>query len=317
MIRICLIALSIFLSTSLSYCQAWNETYFKVEIPAEFNVSSYKRILIAEILENNKVSNLASNIYDELANAILRIGNIEIVDREKVNLLLKEFEFQESGYVDESFFKEKGNFISTGLIMVGRIQACDYHEKIEKKNKLVVVNGCGHTNKRIGKYVISFNFKLIDLERSEVVFSKTVNSSYKVATPSCDCCSPQSLNKDEIYISCVKAFGNDIEKILGGYTKDVKVTYQKNKLFNESLKQIIVYFNVNEHTKALMELAKIANSQSDPSAKSSAFYNLAISQYFFLKLEEAKENAKQAYVSNPKNTEALELFNKIDTLLNE
>ncbi len=309
------VTLALLFSISIAVGQEWNETTFKVDVLPEFSISPYKRILIAEILDDNKKNLYASNIYDELSNAILKVGKVEVVDREKVNLLLKEFEFQESGYVDESFFKEKGKFISTGLILVGRIQSLDYQEKIDKKNKLVVVNGCGHTNKRIGKYNLSFNFKLIDLERAVVVFSRTVNSSYKAGTTSCDCCTPPPLNKDEIYISCIKAFGNDIEKILGGYTKEVSITYQKNKLFNESLKQAIIYFNVNDNNLAFKQLIDISNSQTDPKAKSSALFNLAQSQYFFQNLTDARENAKKAYVLNPKNEEALALFNKLDSLI--
>jgi hypothetical protein len=305
------------LQASALIAQDWNTTTFKVQIPPEFDLSPYKRILIAEILDKDRKSNNASDIYDEISNSILKIGTVEVVEREKVNLLLKEFEFQESGYVDESFFKEKGKFISTGLVLVGRIQSLDYQEKIEKKDKMVTVNGCSYANKRKGKYNLSFNFKLIDLEHAEVVFSKTITSFYNAETPSCDCCNPHELNKDEMYISCLKAFGNDIKKVFGGFTQEVKVTYQKNKLFNESLRQAIVYFNVNDNSMAFKQLIDISNAQTDVKAKSSALYNLALSQYFFMKFSEAQENAKKAYVLDPKNEEALNLFKNLDSLKTE
>lgn len=310
------IALIFLLSfTEATFGQEWSKTTFQISKQPEYDITRYNRILIAEVIDkNNRKSPYSNDFLEEMTNVLMKIEGLEVVDRNKVELLMKEFQFQESGYVDESFFKEKGKFISTGLILTGRLQNIDYTESVERQDKIFPTATCKYTNRRIGTYTLAFNFKLIDLERSEVVFSKTISVQNSVRTSAVDCATPANLNKESIYSACLKKFGNELFKTLSHYTEDVTIKFQKNKKFNENLKQVCISFNIKDYDDAFRILTETANIQTDNIALSSALYNLSISQSYFGQIKEAKENARKSYRADPKNKDALELFNSLEQL---
>lgn len=295
----------------------WNKTSFEISVNAEFDISKYKTILIAEVLNSdNELDSHASDIYDELTTSILKLGNIEIIDRKKTELLLNEMKFQASGLVDEDTMIKLGEFKGSGLLMVCRIHHDEFSDNVSESafgigTSLVNVDkNCKTLNTRKARYDISFNLKMIDLESTKIIYSKTLKATSEDKTKGY-CQDPPIISPIDLYEKCLTDLAIQNRKLFTTHSKSVMLKFQKSSKFNEQLKNAITYFNINEFETGYTILKEIPESQSKPKVKSAALYNLALVQFYKNDFENSLKNAKSAYILNPSNQECLNVINEL------
>jgi len=294
--------------------QSWNQTKFVVPMQAELSDENYRTIIIAEILnERNRVDQHTRDIYDELANRISEIDDFLLIDRQKTEALLSEFEFQQSsGLVNEDHIKKLGEFYSSGVMAFIRIQRAIEKDQVVSKSKWAEVNGCRTSKYREASFDLSVNVKLIDLQTGGIIFSKNIDALQSLRSKSYDCTTPPKFNKDELYKRSLNKFGNDFQNLFQDYDMVYTVEFQKHSKINEELKKAITYFDIKEFETGYEIISAIPSKSLNDKAQSSALYNLALVQLYSGKYSESLSNAKEAYILDSKNSECLTIIEIIE-----
>ncbi|MFX0556104.1 CsgG/HfaB family protein [Maribacter sp. CXY002] len=276
-----------------------------------FDVSKAENIIISEIVNNvEREDNHTIDIYDEFVNQVTNIEGLKLIDRDKTSSLLKELDFQRSGYVDENQIRKIGKFYSSGLIVFGRIQADEFSQSIKKNKTLIGGNGCPE-QKRVGWYQLNVNLKIIDLKTAEVVFSDNIKTDVRKEGPKYNCEYPPSLSSVEFFQIAKENIGVQFRELFTVHQKEYEIDFQTHRSFNDDLKKAITLLEIDDFDGGFTKIKEIAQTTSDEKARSFALYNLAKMQLFNGEYVESLKNAKQAYLLNPKNDACLEIINEL------
>lgn len=272
----------------------------------KFYLTSYKRLIIAEILdENNKKTDLSRYVHDAISNAIFSMDGIHVLDREKSEVILRELEFQSSGLVNPSFMQKGGQFHSSSIILVGRITTDYFDSKTLTSSGLF--RECKTQRYRKATYTISLSFKLIDMRTTKVVFSDLLEIKEREETDRV-CGSPPKISKQLLYEKALKSIGNRFHKLFVEHSLIHEIEFQRNRKFNDQLKRAVTLIKVGEFKEAHIILQTIVNQQKKPKTLSSALYNLAVFQKYNGFSEQAQYNAKRGFMVNPNNEACLDLY---------
>jgi TolB-like protein len=80
---------------------------------------------IAVINFNSKSGNFSSYVIDELTAYLVDSGNLEVVDRDKIDLIRNEQNFQYSGDVDDNSMVSLGRLLAAQFIVTGSLSEID------------------------------------------------------------------------------------------------------------------------------------------------------------------------------------------------
>lgn len=258
--------------------------------------------------ERGRQNNNTQIIYNKIAGKLHEISNVNLLDREKTNLILKEYKLQSTGHVEEDYITPFGKFFSSGIIMTGRIVNLDYKSEITTSNSIITSNG-RKKKRRKGTYNLSFSFQFIDIATTKIVFSKTIDVKHTVKTKS-DYTTPPTINKNEVYIGAIGILADKFQKLFITHEIDYAVEFQKNAKFNSDLKNIAALVQVEEFDLAYKELNNILKNKKvkkNDRALSSAYYNIALLALYINKIDDAKKYSKLGYLKNPNNDACLKL----------
>lgn len=296
-------------SISGMFNESWSKITYKVDKQPVFDISNIKTVIISEVVNRqNNVDSHSIDMYDELANNITNIKGLTLVDRSKTKSLLKEFDFQQSGYVDENQIKRLGKFYSSGLIVFVRIQTDNLGQSIKKTDGLF---SSSPSWKRIGTYNLDVNFKIIDLKTARILFSKNLKSIIKGSGPSSDHRYPPELNPVGFYQDAKEDIGLKFKELFIVHQKEYEIDFQTHRKFNNDLKKAITLLEIDDFEGGFTQIKEIAKNTKDEKAMSFAIYNLAKMQLFNGEYDESLKNAKKAYLLNPKNDACLEIINEL------
>ncbi|NAS31997.1 hypothetical protein GTQ40_13510 [Flavobacteriaceae bacterium R38] len=284
----------------------WNVVTFKSTVQPEFNLSQYNTIIIANLSnDRNWRSSIESrDIHDKISNEIFNIPGINVLDRNVTKKLLKELEFQSSGLVDTRFIEKLGQFYSAGVLLVGRIQNSDFQSYLVKTST-IYRSSCGNPSYRKAIYSLSFSFKLIDIRTTKLIYSNTISISGEKRTKAE--CSPSKISKQDLYPEVLDELGKEFKNLFTIHEVSVDVRFQKNRKFNDRLRQAVTYMKVGELENAYNILKSIMGNQTNKKALSSSLYNLAAFELHTNRQNIAYENAKRGYILNSKNKGCLEI----------
>jgi tetratricopeptide (TPR) repeat protein len=92
------------------------DVVFELRIPSEVNMEAFKRIAVVEIRndEGNRIGNV-------LGAQLQQTGVFDILERERLNLLLEEHNLSVSGLVDESSAGEIGKILGVDALIYGAV----------------------------------------------------------------------------------------------------------------------------------------------------------------------------------------------------
>lgn len=296
-------------SIGAAFNQSWSKITYKVDKQPVFDISNIKTVIISEVVNRQNYADSHSiDMYDELANNITNIKGLTLVDRSKTKSLLKEFDFQQSGYVDPNQIKKLGRFYSSGLIVFVRIQTDNFSQNVKKESSLF-----SNVNKwkRHGVYNLDVNFKIIDLKTASILFSQNLKSKIKGSGPSYDNRYPAELNSTEFYQDAKEDIGIKFKELFIVHQKEYKIDFQTHRKFNNDLKKAITLLEIDDFESGYARIKEISNNSKDEKARSFALYNLAKMQLFNGEYDDSLKNAKEAYLLNPKNDACLEIINEL------
>ncbi|WP_303316847.1 hypothetical protein Q4Q34_08565 [Flavivirga abyssicola] len=287
----------------------WSRITYKVDKQPVFDISNVKTVIISEVVNRQNIADSHSiDMYDELANNITSIKGLTLVDRSKTQSLLKEFDFQQSGLVNESQIKKLGEFYSSGLIVFVRIQTDNFSQSVKKVDGLF---SSSPSWKRIGVYRLDVNFKIIDLKTASILFSQNLKSKIEKSGSLHDYRIPPQLDPIGFYQDAKEDIGIQFKELFILHQKEYEINFQTHRKFNSDLKKAITLLEIDDFEGGYAMIKSIPQKSLDDKAKSFALYNVAKMQLFNGEYEVSLKNAKEAYLLNPKNDECLEIINEL------
>jgi len=140
--------------------------------------SIYKeKLAIIEFQNNTEYKNLGKAITDEITTLLVQTKRFEIIERERINEILKEQEFQMTGLVNEKDTVKFGSLIAAKYLLFGSITSANaIHSEeevtIKEKNKTGTKETKYILTKWNGKVIITAKF--VDVATGKIIFAKTV-----------------------------------------------------------------------------------------------------------------------------------------------
>jgi len=117
--------------------------------------------------------NLGAKASDAITNTFVKLKYFTIVERNRIDQVMREIAHQQTGFVDESTAIEIGKQLGAKVLVVGAVTSAGYNiEKTKYKDsqgiKRVVFNAHGK---------VGLNLRMVDVETGQVVFSQTINGT--------------------------------------------------------------------------------------------------------------------------------------------
>ena len=213
----------------LSGCVTTVNVPVPVTMPAEIDMSPYKRIALAEIKEN-----LGSDFSDHLKQDLLRSGRFEVVDRERLDQILKELRFSQSDIVDSRKSPKLGKLIGAAAIISGRLSG-GYTQSVSQyrttcsvypeQGKPYSVPCTQYTRK--GIYRTRGSVDVIDVQTGKILKSKQLYETCELATQATGA-SPPSVDNNVLRDQCVQRNVLKLVKAITPWTEQVMVPFEKD-----------------------------------------------------------------------------------------
>lgn len=214
----------------LSGCVTTVNVPVPVTRPAEIDMSPYKRIALAEIKEN-----LGSDFSDHLKQDLLRSDRFEVVDRERLDQILKELRFSQSDIVDSRKSPKLGKMIGAAAIISGRLSG-GYTENVSQYQTTCSVypEGGGKPYSvpctqytRKGIYRTRGSVDVIDVQTGKILKSKQLHETCELATQATGA-SPPSVDGHALRDQCVRSNVSKLVKAIMPWTEQVMVPFEKD-----------------------------------------------------------------------------------------
>ncbi|CAB1063898.1 hypothetical protein D1BOALGB6SA_8683 [Olavius sp. associated proteobacterium Delta 1] len=134
------------------------------------DLSFQERQIIAVMDFENKSGNpkydiLLKGLSDSVVDEMLQYGCFRIVERQRRNDILSEYEIEATGFVDDRYVKQLGKHLGVDALLFGNLKSVTHREK---KNH----GGLAYTIKRKTEVVLSA--RLVSVDTSEILSSSTV-----------------------------------------------------------------------------------------------------------------------------------------------
>ncbi len=281
-----------------------------VKRPAEVNLKGYSRIAIGDIADpNGRVSQHSRDMADMLTSVLFDTKKFEVLDRQNLKSLMQEQKLSLSGLVDESSAVELGKIIGSAALVFGRIQKDSYKEITSQKKwtekKRKGKKGHKHTVKinhtdyyRNGNYKLGLNVKLVDIQTAKILAVKNLFAKASQSVSKTDAAAP-SIDRDVLYLRCVKDIKKQFRKMVAPYKTKVSVNFQNDDALPE-VKAALVQFKIKEWDAGVALLKKATEKSGlKPKVEAKAFYNYGLAKMYGGDPEGAVELFKKAMNLRP------------------
>ncbi len=168
---------------------------FPAILMSQENLEVKKEVLVVYPFEDKTSYNIGLTITDKIINTLSSLGRFRVVDRSKLEEILKEHELAMSGVVDQNGAAQIGQLLGAQKLVTGSVSKCVLTPKKrkkqkEKKVKVLGVDIAGVTEEVEEVYGyrcrIEVFVKFIDIQTSEIVDTITIAGKSDVNEPSKD-----------------------------------------------------------------------------------------------------------------------------------
>jgi len=281
-----------------------------VKRPAEINLKGFKKIAMGTIA-GDKVSH-AADLSDGITTKLVESNAFEaVLDRQNLKAIMEEHKLNASGLVDANSTAELGKFLGSAALVFGRIQTDVYKEEIHRGDPYKDSKGKTHqTISRNGKYDMTANISVVDIQSSKILGMKTLPATYTLST-SADNQTPEAIDTEKLYAACLNSLTSSFMTLVAPYTVTVTATFQTDDLLPE-LKSALAQFKIGETVEAIKILDEASKKTfPKPEIQAKAFYNLGLAQLYSGLYDEATTNVKKAYTINAEEELYLNALNRI------
>lgn len=267
--------------------------------PAEINMTPYKQIAIAEIK-----GNMGQAFADTIKNSLVESNRFKVVDRARLNQILRELNLSQSDLADETKQVKLGKLLGASAMIAGHTEG-KYDEKVTSSKTT-----CGPKDKRYpcivytreGVVKTSGSIDVIEIQTGQIIKSKPLNNSCSYQTQATDAV-PDAIDKDSLFEACLARNASTFLKAISPWTEIVMVPFRKDSAIPD-LERGINQAKMGEMTEAIKifsDAAKASEINPDikPKSIANAYWNLGLAYEYTWEFDKAIEALKKAYSINP------------------
>ena len=253
--------------------------------PAEINLSGMDNLAIGEI-----DGNAGQRMSDLLTTKLFNSDYYEVVDRDNVERIMSEHNFNLSGAVNESTATDLGKLIGASALIFGN---SNYKYDIQRSKSKVYKDDDGNRYRYYnieGKARTKTNLRIVSLETGKIVAAKTMTKVAQDRTSERNQ-RPAAPDRDALIASTLNATIDQFMKMIAPYTDYVMVQFKKSDA--PEVEAGINYAKLGDWEEAAkqFEIAK-EKHPTDPAV----WYNLGLAYEYSYNFQKAikafKESAK-------------------------
>lgn len=272
--------------------------------PAEINMSKYNQIAIGEIRGDH-----GRDFSSDIKNRLVESGNFKVVDRSRMNQIMKELNLSQSDLTAPGNRAKLGKMLSASALVTGYLDGKYKENKSSRKGTCTEVLGDGSKRKyscttyyRKGTYSTNGSIDVVDVETGEILRSKSLSAAY-VSSTSATGTSPAAIDKDSLYTRCLSDNVEIFLKSIVPWSERVMVPFEKDDDIPE-LERGINQAKMGEMEEAIKLFASGAKSaESNPEIDSAtianAYWDLGLAYKYTWQLDKAISAFKKAYAFDP------------------
>jgi len=282
-----LLPLSLIVLFLLSGC-ATVKVPITVTHPAEINMKGYEQIAIAEIS-----GNLGDDFADNLKHRLVESGRFKVVDRNKMNTILKELKLSQSDLMNPKKRAKLGRLMNASALITGRTDG-KYREDVSSEKKYYKDKD-GNTYQstiytRKGIYSTTGGIDVIDVQTGELIRSKSLSAS-RIGMKSGSNAKPEMIDKEGMMASAVYENVSDIIKAITPWDETIDAEFRKVKDI-PALEQGINCARLGKMDRAITIFRKACkdaemNSELKPKEISETYWNLGLALEYTEQFDEA------------------------------
>jgi len=283
--------------------------------PPKYDVIKVKTLGVLDLAPYQDQADSGKIIANAIVSKLFPTGFYKLVERSQLERIIRENQFNLSGYVDEKTASEIGKLIGADAVVVGEVTAFNFDDRVETRHETVRVD-TGHVrteyNKHDHKYrkvpvyrdaivpykfytrqgSVAANFRMIRVETGAVLASFTKHFDYSNESrdlgtlPSMDTLYNMGVDKiTSEFAQEIAPYRVDVSRpILRAKTTQAKSAYKlaRGGLWKEALENWL------------------SATQIRP-ADAKLFHNIGVSYEVLGDLERAEENYSKALSLDPQN----------------
>ncbi len=272
--------------------------------PAEINMSPYKQIAIGEIRGDH-----GRDFSNGIKNRLVESGNFKVVDRSKMNQIMRELNLSQSDLTASGNRAKLGKMLSASALVSGYLDGKYKEDRSSKKGTCTEVLGDGSKRKYScttyylkGTYSTNGSIDVVDVETGEILRSKPLGAAYVSSTSATDA-RPTAIDKDSLYTKCLSDNVEIFLKSIVPWDERVMVPFEKDGDIPE-LERGINQAKMGEMEEAIKIFARAAqaaetNGQIEAKSIANAYWDLGLAYKYTWQLDKAIKAFKKAYTFDP------------------
>jgi tetratricopeptide (TPR) repeat protein len=276
---------------------ATRKAFVSITRPAEINLKGIKRIAVDKIN-----GNIGQRLADLITVALFKSDHFEVVDRENTDKIIKEYQLNIGGVIDENTAVQMGKVLGVSALICGN-SSMDYkHSTWTKKEH--DYEGYAYTVyylKQIAK--IDTVFRIVDLTTGKILVARMVT---KEATNSDFSRNgwPQGMNKDILIKTALDKTVNSFMRIIAPYSYRIEIEFARSK--SSEGKSGINFAKAGLWKDAIKQFESATKRTPNDSR---AWYNLGLAYEYNNIFDKAIEAFKKSNELRPSYKNMLEIDN--------
>lgn len=291
----------------------------QVTHPAEINMTPYKQVAITEIK-----GDMGQAFSDSIKSNLVESNRFQVVDRDRLDHILRELNFSQSDLADETKRVKLGKLLSASAMIAGHTEG-KYDEQLTHSGAT-----CGLKDKqypctvytREGVVKTSGSIDVINIQTGQIIKSKTLNNSCSTRTQATDA-TPIEIDRDSLFRTCLSQNVHTFLKAISPWIETVQVPFVKDsaipdlekginraqmgemseaiKIFAGAAKAAETSPGIkptsttdNTYFDKLKGLAGLAASDIKPESIANAYWNLGLAYEYTWEFDKAIEAFKKA-----------------------
>lgn len=275
--------------------------------PAEINMAKYKQVAISRI-----DGNIGNVFEDDLKGRLVERGEFTLVDRAKLDQIMRELHLSSSDLVQGNKAAQLGKLLPATAIIAGRADG-RYEEKMttaemtcyRKKTKYPC-----RAYTRTGTYLTSGSIDVIDVATGQILKSKSLECRYQGSTSATEG-QPEAIDASGLRSSCVDQNVTQFINAITRWTETVQAPFQTDgdlpKLeAGVNMAKIGDMQSAAATFRAAAREAEMAPNVG-PKTIAKAYFNLGLAYQYSDEFGKAMEAFKKSYGLDPSDSTLKEI----------
>ncbi len=257
--------------------------------PAEVNMGKLKKIAIGRVTGRG-----ASDLEGILINELLETRAFEVLDRDNLDRILREYRLTMSELIDEKTALELGKFVGAAGLISARVSEYKYEEEIIQDPPYKDKEGREHSRyARNGRGIVIVNFRITDLTTGKYIFSKDMTHTESAQTTATDK-HPVLIDGEDVLKSARKTVVRQFIRRITPHWEDVQVRFLTDSDVPE-LESGVSFAKVREWGKAIDVFKSSTEKYRGSKNLHKVYFDLGVALEYSLQFGEALEALHKAY----------------------